>query len=79
MRSVEPLLVNKGIGRGSCWSSLDLETLEGDVSTGKPAGAIAKDRGWPSSKAKKQCVINVLRQSSEEILLHVTLLASNSF
>ena len=49
MRSVDSLLVNKRMGRGSSWSSLDLETLESDVSSGKSAGAIAKDRGWPSS------------------------------
>ena len=48
MRSVESLLVNKGMGHGSSWSSLDLETLESDVSSGKSAGAIAKVRGWPS-------------------------------
>ena len=28
MRPIESLLVNKGMGRGSPWSSLDLETLE---------------------------------------------------
>ena len=30
-----------GMGRGSSWSSLNLETLESDVSSGKSAGAIA--------------------------------------
>ena len=47
MRPIESLLVNKGMGRGNSWSSLDLETLESDVSSGKSAGSIAKDRGWP--------------------------------
>ena len=47
----ESLLVNKGMGRGSSWSSLDLETLESDVSSRRSAGAIDKDRGV----AKKQC------------------------
>ena len=37
------------MGRGSSWSSLDLKTLESAVSSGKSAGSIAKDRGWPSS------------------------------
>ena len=45
MRSIESLLVNKVMGRGNSWSSLDLETLESDVSSGKSAGASAKDRG----------------------------------
>ena len=40
------------MGRGSSWSSLDLETLESAVSSGKSAGSIAKDRGWPSSSAR---------------------------
>ena len=31
MRPTESLLVNKGVGRGSSWSSLDLGTLESDV------------------------------------------------
>ena len=53
MRSIESLLVNKGMFRGSSWSSLDLETLESDVSSGKSAGAIAKDRGWPSSSVRQ--------------------------
>ena len=53
MRSTESLLVNKGMGRGSSWSSLDVETLESDVSSGKSAGAIAKDRGWPSSSVRQ--------------------------
>ena len=52
MRSVESLLENMGKGRGSTWSSLDLETLGSDVSSGKSAGAIAKDRGWPSSSVR---------------------------
>ena len=42
MRSIESLLVNKGMGRGSSWSSLDLEIVESDVSSGKSAGAIAR-------------------------------------
>ena len=54
MRPVESLLVNKGMGRGSSWSSLDLETLESDVSSGKSAGTIAKDRGWPSSSVRQR-------------------------
>ena len=54
MRLIESLLVNKGMGRGSSWSSLDLETLESDVSSGKSAGAIAKDRGWPSSSVRQR-------------------------
>ena len=41
------------MGRGSSWSSLDLGTLESDVSSGKLAGAIAKDRGWPSSSVRQ--------------------------
>ena len=54
MRPVKSLLVNKGVGRGSSWSSLDLETLESDVSSGKSAGAIAKDCGWPSSSVRQR-------------------------
>ena len=46
MRSIESLLVNKGMGRGSSWSSLDFETLISD--------AIAKDRGWPSSSVRQR-------------------------
>ena len=41
------------MGRGSSWSSLDLETLESDVSSDKSAGSIAKDRGWPSSSVRQ--------------------------
>ena len=63
MRSVDSLLVSKGMRRGSSSSSLDLETLESDVSSGKSADAMAKDRGWPS--------ISVRQPSSEEIQLHV--------
>ena len=54
MRPIESLLVNKGMGRGSSWSSLDLETLESDVSSGKSAGSIAKDSGWPSSSVRQR-------------------------
>ena len=54
MRSVDSMLINKTMGRGSSWSSLDLETLESDVSSGKLAGAIAKDRGWPSSSVRQR-------------------------
>ena len=54
MRPIESLLVNKGMGRGSPWSSMDLETLESDVSSGKSAGSIAKDRGWPSSSVRQR-------------------------
>ena len=60
MRPIESLLVNEGICRGSSWSSLDLETLESDVSSGKSAGSIAKDRGWPSSSVR-QCVAAIGR------------------
>ena len=42
------------MGRGSSWTSLDLETLESDVSSGTSAGAIAKDRGWPSSSVRQR-------------------------
>ena len=51
MRTLESLLVNTGMGRDSSLSSLDLETLECDVSSGA-------------------VFVNVLRPSSEEILLH---------
>ena len=54
MRSVESLLVNKGMDRGSSWSSLDLETLESEVSSSKSAGAIAKVRGWRSSSVRQR-------------------------
>ena len=54
MRSVESLFVKKGMGRGSSWSSLDLETLESDASSGKSAVSIAKDRGWPSSSVRQR-------------------------
>ena len=54
MRPAKSLLVNKGVGRGSSWSSLDLETLESDVSSGTSAGAIAKDCGWPSSSIRQR-------------------------
>ena len=54
MRPIESLLVNTGTGGGSSWSSLDLETLESDVSSGKSAGSIAKDRGWPSSSVRQR-------------------------
>ena len=54
MRPFESLLVNKGMGRGSSWSSLDLETLESDVSSGRSAGAIAKDRGWSCSSVRQR-------------------------
>ena len=54
MRPIEFLLVNKGMGRGSSWSSLDLETLESDVSSGKSASSIAKDRGWPSCSVRQR-------------------------
>ena len=57
MRPIESLLVNKGIGRGSSWSPLDLETLESDVSSGKSAGSIAKDRGWPSSSVRQRVAV----------------------
>ena len=54
MRSVDSLLINKEMGRGNSWSSLDLETLESDESSGKSAGAVAKDRGWPSSSVRQR-------------------------
>ena len=50
MRSVDSLLVNKGMGRGSPWSLLDLDALESDVSSGKSA----KDGGWPSSSVRQR-------------------------
>ena len=53
MRPIESLLVNKGMGRGSSWS-LDMETLESDVSSCKSAGSIAKDSGWPSSSVRQR-------------------------
>ena len=46
MRLIESLLVNKGMGRDSSWSSLDLDTLS--------AGSIAKDREWPSSSVRQR-------------------------
>ena len=64
MRPIESLLVNKGMGRGSSWSSLDLETLESDVSSGKSAGSIAKDRGWPSSSVRQRVAAIKRRDSS---------------
>ena len=54
MRPIESFLTNKQTGRGSSWSSLDLETLESDVSSGKSAGAIAKDRGWPRCSVRQR-------------------------
>ena len=42
------------MGRGSSWSSLDLETLESDVSSGGSACSTAKDRGWPSSSVRQR-------------------------
>ena len=54
MRSVDSLLIHKEMGRGSSWSSLDLETLESDVSSGKSAGAIAKDCRWSSSSVRQR-------------------------
>ena len=59
MRPVESLLVNKGMGRGSSWSSLDLETLESDMSSGETLGGQAA------------VSVNVLRQQSEETRRHV--------
>ena len=67
MRFIESLLVKQGMGRGSSRSSLDLETLESDVSSGKSAGSIA-NRPWV---AKHAVFVNVLRQSSEETRRHV--------
>ena len=61
MRFIESLSVKKGMGRGSSWSSLDLETLESDVSSGKSACSIAKDRGWPSSSVFRQRVAAIKR------------------
>ena len=54
MRSVDSSLINKRMGRGSSWSSLDLESLESDAFSGTSAGAIAKDRGWPSSSVRQR-------------------------
>ena len=42
------------MGGGGSWLSLGLETLESDVSSGKSAGALAKDRGWPSSGVRQR-------------------------
>ena len=53
MPFVDTLVANNGVGRGSSWSSLDLETLQSDASSGKSAGAIAKDRGWPSCSLRE--------------------------
>ena len=47
------VVVNSGMGCGSSWSTMDLETLESDVSSGKSAGAIANDRGWPISSVRQ--------------------------
>ena len=66
MRPIESLLVNEGMGRGSSWSSLDLETLESDVSSGRSAGAISKDRGCPSSSVRQR-----VAASSGETRRHV--------
>ena len=67
MRSIESVLVNKGMGRGSSWSSLDLETLESDVSSGKSAGFHR-----PKIVGGQAAVfVNVLLQSSEETRRHV--------
>ena len=77
MRSIESLLVNKGMGRGSSWSSLDLETLESDVSSGRSAGAIAKDRGWPSSSVR-QLVAAIKRGDPSPQPLTQTLVAGSA-
>ena len=60
MRSVDSLLINKEMGRGSSCPKLDLETLESDVpsSTGQ----------W---MAKQQCSSTCFRQSNEETRRHV--------
>ena len=58
MCSVDSLLVNTGMERGRSWSSLD-----SDVSSGKSAGAIAKDRGWPSSSVSCQIASHCLVQA----------------
>ena len=44
--------------------SLDLETLESDASSGKSAGAIAKDRGWPSSSVRQRVAAHKRGDSS---------------
>ena len=68
------------MGRGSSWSSQDLKTLESDVSSGKSAGAIAKDRGWQSNSVRQRvaalmrgdpaprCVGDVERRLTPELL-----------
>ena len=68
------------MGRGSSWSSLDLETLGSYVSSGKSAGAIAMDRGWPSGSVRQRvaalkrgdpaprCVGGVARRLTPELL-----------
>ena len=80
MPFVDTLVANNGVGRGSSWSSLDLETLESDASSGKSAGAIAKDRGWTSSRLRERvaalnrgdlaprCVGGVERRLAPELL-----------
>ena len=55
------------MGRGSSCSSLDLETLESDVSSGKSAGSIAEDRGWPSSSVRQR-VAAIKRGDTPELL-----------
>ena len=65
---VDSLLVNKGMGCGSSWSSLDLETLESDVSSAS--------RRVPSPRTvggQAAVFVTVLLQSNGEILLHVML------
>ena len=45
-----PCWSTKWNGSWQSLSSRDLETLVSDVSSGKSAGAVAKDRGWPRSR-----------------------------
>ena len=66
MRPIESMLVNKGMGRGSSWSSLELET--------RRATSHRASRRVPSPRTvggQAAVFVNVLLQSSEEIGLHV--------
>ena len=69
MPSVESSSVNKGMGRGSSWSSLDLESLESHVSSGQVGGCHRQGR-WGSSEeiqlhAMSAVLTSVRRQSSQ--------------
>ena len=51
-------------------SALDLETLESDVSSGKSAGAIAMDSGWPSSFEIRELIEKEHGRMSVKIVLN---------